>query len=182
MMSADNTRWYETSKPNQLYLSIWYTQLQFDVMNHLTSIIMYKHCQTEARPIGSNYTVVFKRRRAGVTYSLSLLFGVVWKDSDSALPCPVPPPTMPPFPSFPPLGLALPPCLNMKHGMGGHHLLLHPGSQVGMLGMLQAPGVTLNVDQKQWIHFGDFSETNQNEHMLLWFNCNECVQNIFSMI
>ncbi|KAJ4927811.1 hypothetical protein JOQ06_015613 [Pogonophryne albipinna] len=66
-------------------------------------------------------------------------------DSDSALPCPVPPPTMPPFPSFPPMGLALPPCLNMKHGMGGHHLLLHPCSQArvqlpGGLAMHSIPG------------------------------------------
>ncbi|XP_041867455.1 terminal nucleotidyltransferase 4A isoform X2 [Melanotaenia boesemani] len=51
-------------------------------------------------------------------------------DSDSALP--LPPPTLPTYPSFPPLSLALPPGLNMgtgKHGMGGHHLLLPPGSQ-----------------------------------------------------
>ncbi|XP_034401729.1 terminal nucleotidyltransferase 4A isoform X2 [Cyclopterus lumpus] len=69
-------------------------------------------------------------------------------DSDSALPCPVPPPTMPPYPSFPPLGLALPPGLNMgtcKPGMGGHHLLLHPGSQArvslpGGLAMHSIPG------------------------------------------
>ncbi|GLD57964.1 non-canonical poly(A) RNA polymerase PAPD7 isoform X2 [Lates japonicus] len=53
-------------------------------------------------------------------------------DSDSTLPCPVPPPALPPYPSFPPLGLALPPGLNMgtgKPGMGGHHLLMPPGSQ-----------------------------------------------------
>ncbi|XP_042363061.1 terminal nucleotidyltransferase 4A isoform X2 [Plectropomus leopardus] len=68
-------------------------------------------------------------------------------DSDSALPCPVPPPAMPPYPSFPPLGLALPPGLNMasKPGMGGHHLLLHPGSQArvslpGGLAMHSIPG------------------------------------------
>ncbi|KAK1880630.1 Terminal nucleotidyltransferase 4A [Dissostichus eleginoides] len=72
-------------------------------------------------------------------------------DSDSALPCPVPPPTMPPFPSFQPLGLALPPCLNMKHGMGGHHLLLHPGSQArvqlpGGLAMHPIPGRQVCID------------------------------------
>ncbi|KAK5911459.1 hypothetical protein CgunFtcFv8_005630 [Champsocephalus gunnari] len=72
-------------------------------------------------------------------------------DSDSALPCPVPPPTMPPFPSFPPMGLALPPCLNMKHGMGGHHLLLHPGSQArvqlpGGLAMHSIPGRQVCID------------------------------------
>ncbi|KAM4538644.1 terminal nucleotidyltransferase 4A isoform 1-T1 [Odontesthes bonariensis] len=53
-------------------------------------------------------------------------------DSDSALPCPLPPPTLPAYPSFPPFGLALPPTLNMgtgKPGMGGHHLLLPSGSQ-----------------------------------------------------
>ncbi|XP_068431659.1 terminal nucleotidyltransferase 4A isoform X5 [Clinocottus analis] len=69
-------------------------------------------------------------------------------DSDSALPCPVPPPAMPPYPSFPPLGLAFPPGLNMatcKPGMGGHHLLLHPGSQArvslpGGLAMHSIPG------------------------------------------
>ncbi|KAL6100179.1 tent4a [Pungitius sinensis] len=72
-------------------------------------------------------------------------------DSDSALPCPVlPPPTMPPYPSFPHLGLALPPGLNLdtcKPGIGGHHhhLLLHPGSQArvslpGGLAMHSIPG------------------------------------------
>ncbi|XP_056267844.1 terminal nucleotidyltransferase 4A isoform X2 [Pseudoliparis swirei] len=65
-------------------------------------------------------------------------------DSDSA----APPPAMPPYPSFPPLGLALPPGLNMaacKPGMGGPHLLLHPGSQArvslpGGLAMHSIPG------------------------------------------
>ncbi|XP_041664922.1 terminal nucleotidyltransferase 4A isoform X2 [Cheilinus undulatus] len=67
-------------------------------------------------------------------------------DSDSALPCPVPPPALPPYPSFPPLGLALPPGLNLgKPGMGGHHLLMHPGSQArvslpGGLAMHSIPG------------------------------------------
>ncbi|XP_060915320.1 terminal nucleotidyltransferase 4A isoform X2 [Labrus mixtus] len=67
-------------------------------------------------------------------------------DSDSALPCPVPPPALPPYRSFPPLGLALPPGLNMgKPGMGGHHLLMPPGSQArvslpGGLTMHSIPG------------------------------------------
>ncbi|XP_069032503.1 terminal nucleotidyltransferase 4A isoform X2 [Embiotoca jacksoni] len=69
-------------------------------------------------------------------------------DSDSTLPCPLPPPTLPAYPSFPPLGLALPPGLNLctgKPGMGGHHLLLHPGSQArvslpGGLAMHSIPG------------------------------------------
>ncbi|KAM6903313.1 terminal nucleotidyltransferase 4A isoform 2-T2 [Lycodopsis pacificus] len=75
-------------------------------------------------------------------------------DSDSALPCPVPPPAMPPYPSFPPLGLALPPGLNMgtcKPGMGGHHLLLHPGSQARIslpvgLAMHSIPGRQVCID------------------------------------
>ncbi|XP_024113612.1 terminal nucleotidyltransferase 4A isoform X1 [Oryzias melastigma] len=53
-------------------------------------------------------------------------------DSDSALPCPIPQPTVPTYPSFPPTGLALPACINMgsgKHCLGGHHLLLPAGSQ-----------------------------------------------------
>ncbi|XP_023816071.1 non-canonical poly(A) RNA polymerase PAPD7 isoform X2 [Oryzias latipes] len=53
-------------------------------------------------------------------------------DSDSALPCPLPQPTVPAYPSFPPTGLALPACINMGSGkpcMGGHHLLLPAGSQ-----------------------------------------------------
>ncbi|XP_069372040.1 terminal nucleotidyltransferase 4A isoform X2 [Paralichthys olivaceus] len=69
-------------------------------------------------------------------------------DSDSTLPCPVPPPALPPYPSFPALGLALPPGLNMgagKPGMGGHHLLMPPGSQArvslpGGLAMHSIPG------------------------------------------
>ncbi|GLD74053.1 terminal nucleotidyltransferase 4A isoform X3 [Lates japonicus] len=69
-------------------------------------------------------------------------------DSDSTLPCPVPLPALPPYPSFPPLGLALPPGLNMgtgKPGMGGHHLLMPPGSQArvslpGGLAMHSIPG------------------------------------------
>ncbi|KAM8841154.1 terminal nucleotidyltransferase 4A isoform 2-T2 [Spinachia spinachia] len=77
-------------------------------------------------------------------------------DSDSALPCPVPPPpAMPPYPSFPHLGLALPPGLNLaacKPGMGGHHhLLLHPGSQArvslpGGLAMHSIPGRQVCID------------------------------------
>ncbi|XP_061615507.1 terminal nucleotidyltransferase 4A [Phyllopteryx taeniolatus] len=53
-------------------------------------------------------------------------------DSDSAPPCPVPPPPLPPYASFPPLGLAFPPGFSLgtaKPGMAGHHLLLPPGSQ-----------------------------------------------------
>ncbi|XP_076611163.1 terminal nucleotidyltransferase 4A isoform X2 [Chaetodon auriga] len=69
-------------------------------------------------------------------------------DSDSTLPCPIPPPALPPYPSFPPLGLALPPGLSMgtsKPGMGGHHLLMPPGSQArvslpGGLAMHSIPG------------------------------------------
>nr|XP_040045096.1 LOW QUALITY PROTEIN: terminal nucleotidyltransferase 4A [Gasterosteus aculeatus aculeatus] len=76
-------------------------------------------------------------------------------DSDSALPCPVPrPPAMPPYPSFPHLGLALPPGLNLapcKPGMGGHHLLLHPSSQArvslpGGLAMHSIPGRQVCID------------------------------------
>ncbi|XP_041664921.1 terminal nucleotidyltransferase 4A isoform X1 [Cheilinus undulatus] len=73
-------------------------------------------------------------------------------DSDSALPCPVPPPALPPYPSFPPLGLALPPGLNLgKPGMGGHHLLMHPGSQArvslpGGLAMHSIPGRQVCID------------------------------------
>ncbi|XP_051245700.1 terminal nucleotidyltransferase 4A isoform X2 [Dicentrarchus labrax] len=69
-------------------------------------------------------------------------------DSDSTLPCPGPPSALPPYPSFPPLGLALPPRLSMgtgKPGMGGHHLLMPPGSQArvslpGGLAMHSIPG------------------------------------------
>ncbi|XP_029920312.1 terminal nucleotidyltransferase 4A isoform X2 [Myripristis murdjan] len=69
-------------------------------------------------------------------------------DSDSTLPCPVPPSALPPYPSFPPLGLALPPGLTMgtgKPGMGGHHILIPPGSQArvslpGGLAMHSIPG------------------------------------------
>lgn len=55
------------------------------------------------------------------------------QDSDSAPPHPVPPAAMHPYPTFPPLGLALPPGLSMgtgKPSIGGHPLLMHPGSQV----------------------------------------------------
>ncbi|XP_028317690.1 terminal nucleotidyltransferase 4A isoform X2 [Gouania willdenowi] len=69
-------------------------------------------------------------------------------DSDSALPCPVPPPALPAYLSLPPLGLALPPGLNIsacKPGLGGHPLLLAPGSQArvslpGALSMHSIPG------------------------------------------
>ncbi|XP_071771013.1 terminal nucleotidyltransferase 4A [Centroberyx gerrardi] len=75
-------------------------------------------------------------------------------DSDSALPCPVPPPALPPYPSFQPLGLALPPGLTMgtgKPGMGGHHLIMAPGSQArvslpGGLAMHSMPGRQVCID------------------------------------
>ncbi|KAM6899803.1 terminal nucleotidyltransferase 4A [Xenentodon cancila] len=75
-------------------------------------------------------------------------------DSDSALPCPLPQQPLPAYPSFPPLGLALPPGLNMstgKHGMGGHHLLLPAGSQArvslpGGLAMHSIPGRQVCMD------------------------------------
>ncbi|XP_068189102.1 terminal nucleotidyltransferase 4B isoform X2 [Antennarius striatus] len=53
-------------------------------------------------------------------------------DSDSTLPCPVPPPHLHPYPSFTPLGLALPPGLSIgtsKPGVGGPRLLIPPVSQ-----------------------------------------------------
>lgn len=52
-------------------------------------------------------------------------------DSDTALPCPVPPSALPPYPSFPHLGMTLPPRLNMGSGKPGigHHMVLPPGSQ-----------------------------------------------------
>lgn len=64
---------------------------------------------------------------------MTLIFPPYLQDSDSAPPRPVPPPAMHPYPTFPPLGLALPPGLSMgtgKPSMGGHPLLMHPGSQV----------------------------------------------------
>ncbi|XP_060948819.1 terminal nucleotidyltransferase 4A [Limanda limanda] len=75
-------------------------------------------------------------------------------DSDSALPCPAPPPALPPYPSFQSLGLVLPPGLSMgagKPGMGGHHLLMHPGSQArvslpGGLAMHSIPGRQVCID------------------------------------
>ncbi|XP_031142948.1 terminal nucleotidyltransferase 4A isoform X1 [Sander lucioperca] len=75
-------------------------------------------------------------------------------DSDSTLPCHVPPPALPQYPSFPHLGLALPPGLNMGTGkpcMGGHHLLLPPGSQArvslpGGLTMHSIPGRQVCID------------------------------------
>ncbi|XP_013884273.1 non-canonical poly(A) RNA polymerase PAPD7 isoform X2 [Austrofundulus limnaeus] len=78
-------------------------------------------------------------------------------DSDSAVPCPLPPPTLPAYVSFPPLGLALAPGLNMatgKHGMGGHHLLLPPGSQAhvslpGGLALHSMPGRQVSMDTGQ---------------------------------
>ncbi|XP_049606498.1 terminal nucleotidyltransferase 4A [Syngnathus scovelli] len=53
-------------------------------------------------------------------------------DSDSAPPCPVPPPPLPPYASFPPLGLAFPAAFGLggaKAGIAGPHLLLPPRSQ-----------------------------------------------------
>ncbi|XP_030596209.1 terminal nucleotidyltransferase 4A [Archocentrus centrarchus] len=75
-------------------------------------------------------------------------------DSDSTLPCPIPPPTLPAYPPFPPLGLAITPGLNMgtgKPGMGGHHLLMPPGSQArvplpGGLAMHSMPGRQVCID------------------------------------
>ncbi|XP_074469311.1 terminal nucleotidyltransferase 4A isoform X1 [Sebastes fasciatus] len=75
-------------------------------------------------------------------------------DSDSAQPCPVPPPPLPQYQSFPHLSLALPPGLSMgtgKPGMGGPHLLLHPGSQArvslpGGLAMHSIPGRQVCID------------------------------------
>ncbi|KAM4630040.1 terminal nucleotidyltransferase 4A [Polymixia lowei] len=75
-------------------------------------------------------------------------------DSDSTPPCPVPPPALPPYASFQPLGLALAPTLTMgtgKPGMGGHHLMMHPGSQArvslpGGLAMHSIPGRQVCID------------------------------------
>lgn len=77
-------------------------------------------------------------------------------DSDSALPCHIPPPTLPPFPSFPPLGLALPPCLNMGSGepnIGAHHLLIPSGAHAhvslsGGLAMHSLPGRQVCIDTR----------------------------------
>ncbi|XP_061597037.1 terminal nucleotidyltransferase 4A [Cololabis saira] len=73
-------------------------------------------------------------------------------DSDSALPCPPPQQPLPAYPSFPPLGLALHPGLNMgtgKHGLGGHHLLLPSQARVslpGGLAMHSIPGRQVCMD------------------------------------
>ncbi|CAK6961029.1 terminal nucleotidyltransferase 4A [Scomber scombrus] len=75
-------------------------------------------------------------------------------DSDSTLPCPIPHHALPPYASFTPLGLALPPGLSMgtgKPGMGGHHLLMPPGSQArvslpGGLTMHSIPGRQVCID------------------------------------
>uniref|UniRef100_H3BZY2 Terminal nucleotidyltransferase 4A n=1 Tax=Tetraodon nigroviridis TaxID=99883 RepID=H3BZY2_TETNG len=75
-------------------------------------------------------------------------------DSDSAPPHPVPPPAMHPYPTFPPLGLALPPGFSMATGkpsMGGHPLLMHPGSQARVslpagLAMHSIPGRQVCID------------------------------------
>lgn len=75
-------------------------------------------------------------------------------DSDSTLSCPLPPLTLPAYPSFPHLGLALPPGLNMgtgKPGVAGPHLLLPPGSQARVslpsgLAMPSIPGRQVCID------------------------------------
>ncbi|XP_061738534.1 terminal nucleotidyltransferase 4A [Nerophis ophidion] len=75
-------------------------------------------------------------------------------DSDSAPPCAVPPPPLPTYPSFPPLGLAFPPGFSIATGkptMGGNHLLLPPGSQArlslpGGLTMHSIPGRQVCID------------------------------------
>ncbi|MEQ2314170.1 Terminal nucleotidyltransferase 4A [Ameca splendens] len=75
-------------------------------------------------------------------------------DSDSALPYTLPPPAMSAYASFPALGLALQPGIHLgtgKHGMGGHHLLLPPGSQAHVslpsgLAMHSMPGRQVCMD------------------------------------
>uniref|UniRef100_A0A3Q2TIX9 Terminal nucleotidyltransferase 4A n=1 Tax=Fundulus heteroclitus TaxID=8078 RepID=A0A3Q2TIX9_FUNHE len=75
-------------------------------------------------------------------------------DSDSALPYTLPAPTMSAYASFPALGLALQPGIHLgsgKHGMGGHHLLLPPGSQAHVslpsgLAMHSLPGRQVCMD------------------------------------
>ncbi|KAM9384029.1 LOW QUALITY PROTEIN: terminal nucleotidyltransferase 4A [Pholidichthys leucotaenia] len=77
-------------------------------------------------------------------------------DSDSTIPCPLPPPALPAYPSFPPLGLPLPPALNMgpsKPGMAGHPLLMPPGSQARVslpsgLAMHSMPGRQVCIDAR----------------------------------
>ncbi|XP_077599162.1 terminal nucleotidyltransferase 4A isoform X1 [Stigmatopora nigra] len=75
-------------------------------------------------------------------------------DSDSAGPCPVAPPPLPHYPSFPPLGLAFPPGFSIgaaKPGVTAHHLLLHPASQAraslpGALTLHSIPGRQVCID------------------------------------
>ncbi|XP_056154241.1 terminal nucleotidyltransferase 4A [Lampris incognitus] len=75
-------------------------------------------------------------------------------DSDSTPPCPLPLPALPPYASFQPLGLALPPGLTLsagKPGMGGQHLIMPPGSQArvslpGGLTMHSIPGRQVCID------------------------------------
>ncbi|KAM3858243.1 terminal nucleotidyltransferase 4A [Diretmus argenteus] len=74
-------------------------------------------------------------------------------DSDSTLPCPIHTPGLLPYASFQPLGLALPPGLmgTGKPGMGGHHLIIAPGSQArvslpGGLAMHSIPGRQVCID------------------------------------
>ncbi|CAL9691276.1 unnamed protein product [Knipowitschia caucasica] len=69
-------------------------------------------------------------------------------DSDSTLPAPIPPPPFHHYPSFPHLGLALPPGFTIgsgKHSIGAHTLFLPPVSQAhvslaGGLTMHSLPG------------------------------------------
>ncbi|XP_019713734.1 non-canonical poly(A) RNA polymerase PAPD7 [Hippocampus comes] len=76
-------------------------------------------------------------------------------DSDSAPPCPAPPPPLPPYASFPRLGLAFPQGFTMgtaKPAMAaGHHLVLPPGSQAraslpGALTIHPIPGRQVCID------------------------------------
>lgn len=77
-------------------------------------------------------------------------------DSDSATPGPIPPPPLPPYPSFPHLGLALPPGFNMTSGkptLGAHPLLIPPVSQAhvslaGGLAMHSIPGRQVCIDTR----------------------------------
>ncbi|KAK7898631.1 hypothetical protein WMY93_019484 [Mugilogobius chulae] len=77
-------------------------------------------------------------------------------DSDSTAPCPIPPPPLPPYPSFPHLGLALPPGFNMrsaKHNLGAHTLLIPSVSQAhvslaGGLAMHSMPGRQVCIDTR----------------------------------
>lgn len=77
-------------------------------------------------------------------------------DSDSAAPGPIPPPPLPHYPSFPHLGLALPPGFNMASGkpnLGAHPILIPPVSQAhvslaGGLTMHSIPGRQVCIDTR----------------------------------